>query len=395
MSDVMAGFHDTPQARKKTKTLRPVTIFLVAASAILLLPIVLEFSLRLILPYQLLPPVFDYPPFYVQKNIQLRKGCDSVATCTFNQWGFRGPCRLFRYKKSIRIFLIGSSSTLCSDNSDTATWGYVLQQRLRRIEPRVDVYNAGMRGITTEVYAAILDKYILQLHPDAVVFLTGSTDLYENLHTQGRLQGNMWDNHFLRRTKPSSTGKWLLAHSRVAQVINVIKRWHNRDIDVRDNRAMNLPPDITDPLTPADSLPSDDSILVRFPRFKESVEKVMDLCRDRDVLPVFAFEPVTYSCDGGNKTLPMAKFRIGTRRFVLSTCKGAMLYERYEKSLSELCARHHVPLVDLNAILNHDPACFFDETHFTDYGNRIVGNLLADSIAPMLKGMQDRAATRR
>ncbi len=68
----------------------------------------------------------------------------------------------------------------------------------------------------------------------------------------------------------------------------------------------------------------------------------------------------------------------------------SMLYAKFEQSLSQLCRQYHAPFIDLNARLNHDPSCFFDETHFTDYGNRIVGNDLADSIAPWLVGIRGR-----
>ncbi len=277
---------------------------LIVLSAMLMAPVALEFALRLLLPYPLLPPIFDYPPFYVQKNIQKQKGCDSVAVCTFNQWGIRGPFRTFSYEKTLRIFLVGSSSTACSDNSDTATWGYVLQRRLRSIDPSVDVYNAGIRGTTSESYCVLLDKYILRLHPDVIVFLIGSTDLDVNLHTQARIQGSTWDNHFIKRTKPSSLGTWLLAYSRVAQAIHLAVRWHNRGIDVRDNRTMYSPPELSDPLTPEDSLPSDDSMLVWRPRFEANIEKIVVACRNCPVLPVFAFAPVTYSCHDKDKLLP-------------------------------------------------------------------------------------------
>jgi len=354
---------------------------------LLLFACLLELAIRAFSPYPLLPPIFGYQPFTTIQTYNNREGCSKTSTFSTNQWGFRGPTRLFSYRNTYRIFLMGNSATICRNIDDSATWGAVLQDELRVVKPSVDVYNTGISAITTTSYVFILDKYLTKLKPDAVVFFTGTCDLGMTFRYVRKNTGSLIDAIIQKKASPSISkpDQWLMMHSRLVLSVYVLHRFFTRKVETQDFRSMNLPSPIQEKITPSDSLPCDDTLLYWLPYFEENIKKQITICKSRNTLPVFVFAPAKYSCDSINANTPMAKFRTSNNHIiVLSSCKVAKLYDQLEKSMHLICKENNVPYIDMNARINHADSCFIDETHFSNIGNKVMGHALADFIMPLI-----------
>jgi|GEM_PF-1097007 Lysophospholipase L1 and related esterases len=98
-----------------------------------------------------------------------------------NSLGFRGSeFTPQKPGKTVRIACVGGSTTFCTGvSSNDAAWPHLLQQRLQKEYPdvNVEVINAGVAGYNTTQSLINLRERVLPLDPDLVIFYEGQNEM--------------------------------------------------------------------------------------------------------------------------------------------------------------------------------------------------------------------------
>ena len=159
---------------------------------ILLLLVGLEVALRLfgpILPgnytsgpYLERHPVYGF--FHVPNYVGWQRSTEYFAWVRFNRLGLRDPRASYaKPPNTFRILLLGDSFMEAVQVDQSQTTAALLEERLRRARPdvNVEVINAGVAGWSTSLEYLYLDREGHQFQPDLVVlaFFVGN-DLHDN-----------------------------------------------------------------------------------------------------------------------------------------------------------------------------------------------------------------------
>jgi lysophospholipase L1-like esterase len=103
------------------------------------------------------------------------------VSVTINSLGFRGhEISRERPPRTLRIACLGGSTTYCGEAScDEATWPQQLEDELARIhsDVRVEVVNAGIPGYTLEESLKNLERRVLPLEPDLLIYYEANNEL--------------------------------------------------------------------------------------------------------------------------------------------------------------------------------------------------------------------------
>jgi len=108
----------------------------------------------------------------------------------------------------LRIAALGDSHTFGHGVADDEPWPAVLERELARAGTRVEVLNAGVNGYDAGQEFALLEKRVLPLEPDLVVYGFFCNDL---VRPPPAAQAGV--------DAPSGLSTWLCAHSRFAELI--------------------------------------------------------------------------------------------------------------------------------------------------------------------------------
>jgi lysophospholipase L1-like esterase len=93
-----------------------------------------------------------------------------------NNIGFRGEDYL-PSQDSLRLFVVGGSTSACTYLSEGKTWPDRLRQRLQESFPAVWLNNAGLDGHSTFAHQILLRDHIARYQPDVLLILAGINDM--------------------------------------------------------------------------------------------------------------------------------------------------------------------------------------------------------------------------
>ncbi|OGR24377.1 MAG: hypothetical protein A2139_07710, partial [Desulfobacca sp. RBG_16_60_12] len=206
---------------------------------------------------------------------------------TKNSLGFRGEAPPRDFRDYLTIITIGGSTTECFYLSDGRTWPDLLGQKLSREFNRVWINNAGLDGATTYRHLILVEDYLIKLRPKVVLFLmgindVGAGDLEAAEKPSGHYLRQMW-RALLYRSEVYALGqnlsRYFMAQSRGL---------HHTEIDLRKAGTLDHLP------ASAASRMLQDYERNSLPWFAQRLEKLVTVCRDHGIEPVFLTQPTLY-----------------------------------------------------------------------------------------------------
>jgi lysophospholipase L1-like esterase len=280
----------------------------------------------------------------------------------FNSWGVRGdepPARGTDY----RVLCLGGSSTACTYLDDAKTWPERLEQDLNAagLNREFWVGNAGLPGYRSDGHLNFLEVSPLVERIDCVVVQAGINDFMACL--AGPRPAPPWW---------TRSGVWQLAGSlarRVADASAVVEDTAG-SVYVR-RRAIRQ-------AAPIDSRKPE--LAPCLDAYKNNLERLVDVCRQKNVRLIFTTQPVLWRGDLDDENLALLWFgQLRDGRF-LSVEQLRQGMDRYNEALRAVCDERKVELIDL-APLDGDASVFYDDCHFTETGARRVAAMVAEWIA--------------
>jgi lysophospholipase L1-like esterase len=311
---------------------------------------------------------------YVLDNTGKFTKLDRVTTHTKNSLGFRGappPADLAHY---LTLITVGGSTTECFYLSDGQTWTDVLGRLLSRDFPKVWINNAGLDGATTYRHLILMEDYVAHLRPKLVLFLVGINDVGTgDIGAAARQQS-----HF-----PRNLSRWIINHSEVYALGQNLYRYlvaqerglHHTQIDLKGQETLEIP----EPTRQATLHEYQSQYL---PYYRQRLAKLIQVCREHGIEPVFITQPVLY----GRGIDPATGVNLGTVRLG-KNLNGRLMFEiveLYNDTVRQVTQKNGVLLIDLAQKMPRNSDYYYDYLHYTDGGARQVAEIIYGDLRPRL-----------
>ncbi|MBV6403835.1 MAG: SGNH/GDSL hydrolase family protein [Flavobacteriales bacterium] len=301
-------------------------------------------------------------------------GTDPVIHLHRNRLGLRGPDLPPDTAGLLRIVAVGGSTTECMYLSDGHDWPALLGAHLAGGPPLgvgrpTWVNNAGLDGHSTFGHAILLEDHILRLRPHVVLLLVGANELGRT--DLGRHDRAQW------RTRPRAWWE----HSALWRTWQAWRQTRT----VREAGIGHHALDLTTapaPLAPDSAMAQLAREQALLPAYRQRLEDLVALCRNRGALPVLITQP----CIASNVADTVLARRLMDLPLLTGT-DGRTLVRRLG-SINDItravALAHDLPLIDLARMLPGGPAHYYDAFHFTKNGAAAVASLCADRLSAYL-----------
>jgi lysophospholipase L1-like esterase len=281
------------------------------------------------------------------------------ARVTFNSWGVRGdepPARGTAY----RILCLGGSSTACTYLDDSKTWPERLEQDLNAAQSgrQFWVGNAGLPGFRSDGHRQFLEESPMVEQIDCVVVQAGINDFMACL------------------AGPRPAPPWW-TRSRIWQMAGMLARRVADPGTVVEDTAGSVYVRRRAIRQAAEIDPQPPELAACLDEFKANLERIADICRQRNVRLIFTTQPVLWRSDLDAQNAALLWFgQLPDGRF-LSVEQLRQGMDQYNDALRAACHERDVELIDL-APLDGDTNVFYDDCHFTETGAARVAALVAE-----------------
>lgn len=250
----------------------------------------------------------------------------------FNSQGLRGPVLSTRREPlERRILAVGDSNTLGWAGEDGANWPGELGRRLESLGVPATVANAGVWGYSSAQGLTRLDE-VLRYSPQLVLISFGANDA----HRVARSDRDFAESSHLAR----SVKRWL-TRFRLGQLVAVAFA------NGKDERTQTA--------------------RVPLEKFRDNLRLMASMAREAGAEPVFLTRPFVGSVD--------------------DPAKWKFAAFDYNAATVEIASEQKALVIDLYTPFKGREEFFSDESHFTEDGHRIAGELVADHLLPLLSGL--------
>jgi lysophospholipase L1-like esterase len=300
---------------------------------------------------------------------------DPVTHVTKNSLGFRGPEPPRDWSRRLTVLTIGGSTTECLFLSDGKTWTDQLARRLTAVRPDAWINNAGFEGHSTFGHLVLLREFVVSLHPNVTLFLTGYNDmkLRSALARDGEFNPqNLSVGH--------RTLTFLADHSQVGAVTeNFIRMFRTYQAGVRTDEIDPL----RLPQRPLDQEKTDAILDEHRSKFlagyKARLTQIVDVSRRNGIEPVLITQPALF----GDVIDPATGVSLATA--AIGGSNGRVEWqslELYNDVARRLSVEAGVRLIDLAREMPKDSRYFTDWVHYTNDGARVVGDIVFAHLQP-------------
>jgi lysophospholipase L1-like esterase len=294
---------------------------------------------------------------------------------TKNSLGFRGAPPPRDFRDYLTIITIGGSTTECFYLSDGRTWPDLLGQNLSREFNRVWINNAGLDGATTYRHLILMEDYIVTLRPKVVLFLMGINDVGTgDIEATEKKQVN-----FLRQTTRTLLNRsevYALGQNLYRYFIAQSRGLHHTEIDLRKAEKLDHLP------AGAASRMLQDYGTNSLPFFAQRLEKLIKVCRDHGIEPVFITQPTLYGPGVDPVTgVNLAAVKLG------ADLNGGLMFQAVDLCngvTRRVAGKHGVLLIDLARELPRNSAYYYDYLHYTEPGAAAVAGIVDRHLVPWL-----------
>jgi hypothetical protein len=302
-----------------------------------------------------------------------------------NRWGFRGD-DLERQKADdvFRVFVFGGSTVYCGTVPYEQTHCRLLEKRLAEAYPqyRIEVQNLGSDWHATEHDTIKLLFFAQDFSPDLAIIFHGINDLVRSLSPDMFADGPYWPDyrHYLGATAS------LAAHGQKLPlfVAGVSGHWCS---DLRfDQLRLNGPEGKGVSGMRSYFVPKTYSVDVTewksLPAFERNLRDFVAIARSKGMRVVLGTQPSLYrddlsAADQQLLAFPLSHHFRGERASLHSMVEGMRLYNEATRRLAR---QADVDLVDLEQRMPKTTAYLYDDVHYTQAGNELIGNAFADNI---------------
>ncbi len=310
------------------------------------------------------------------KNLWIRK-LDDTIYYSRNAIGLRGEPWPANPENLITIITVGGSTTECKFLSDNKTWPELLKRDLKPDHPNIWLNNAGLDGHSTFGHLVLLKDYLIKLHPDYILFLTGVNDVeldqpadldYQDIRG---IHGHSIK-YFLKSViNYTETGTLLLSLYR--NYLAYRKGLIHKELD-----PTQLETGVTDSLTRKNKIALQRKYLNQYAgRLKELASESVD----HGIKPVFITQPALF----GNVLDSATGIYMGNRILDGYDCTTDWeVLQLYNEEVRNL-RRDGIIVVDLAAAMPKNSKYFYDFMHYTNAGAEKLAAILADSLRPIIK----------
>jgi GDSL-like Lipase/Acylhydrolase family len=370
--------------------------------------IVAELGFRIILPdsrvYRALTPKQE-----VTFNAQdYAKGVQGPAVFKVNSMGVRGREWSDDRASEYRVLCLGGSTTESLLNDQNRTWTTLLEHKLEPLVPGYDTWvgNIGKAGLASAHHVVQL-KHLDIYDPNFIVALVGSSDLMSYLKQSGDASDSRIAADVERTLEEEAfaivpdrplfdplgswykrTRIWRLG-SELSQFISHQSQFQDREgLSLKRWRAMRAAG------KRSNVLPSLESAL---DRYGHNLKEMVKLAGSFGAPILLMTQPSIWRpglSDAEKGQLWMGG--VGDFREV----PGSLYYEpealergmdAYNQRLLEVCRETSTPCLDLAKAVPKSADYFYDDEHFTDRGQELVANRVAETIRLLFHNGNDRA----
>lgn len=308
---------------------------------------------------------------------------DSVITSSINAIGFRGPNPPPDFARRLTIVAIGGSTTQCGLQPDDKTWPAHLGQELEKSFRDVWINDAGLAGHTTFGHLALLEDYVVRLHPRVALFLVGINDAAKAEHSDWD-----WDSENVRGRISFSSGKAFLkslsAYSEVAALGMQFSRaaaarkaglGFDR-VEIAALGTFHGPPEAEQRYLATVARPE------YLENYAGRLKRLIVVARAAGIEPVFLTQPLLVGPAVDELTgRDLATIQAGGGR------SGKMVWdglEIYNDITRRVCRENDALLIDVAQSMPKSSRYFFDFMHFNNQGTALVAQIIARSLCPEL-----------
>lgn len=304
---------------------------------------------------------------------------EPVIHYTRNSLGLRGAELPKRPERYVKIITIGGSTTECSYNSDSLTWPELLKNKLQQHIPNLWLNNAGLDGTSTYGHLLLLQEHILSLKPNYIIFLTGVNDMEES--TMGGFDtyhSNEWDTHSLK-----SFFRSLMKKTEIGALAENIYRYRIARKQGMTHRVVDYAKQPKLIINDADMRLQANEQSRYTGAYRKRILQLDSICKANNIIPIFLTQPSLFA-SFIDPTTGLDFTNIQTTNGRNAQLQG-MILDRYNDVLLQLRNSQNINLIDLAAIMPKNSAYYYDYTHYTSAGTRIVAQIVADSIGRYMR----------
>jgi len=289
---------------------------------------------------------------------------ENKITISHNSLGFRGP-EVDRNKSenTIRIAVLGGSTTYCVSITDDQTWPFLLGKDL---EPGYEVINLGVPGYSTVenlIQAALI---LPSLNPDVAIFYVGWNDVrnahianlkpdYANFH--GKTQ------YYNLRLDLLKRGEWslLLYHGR-----NLLRHLFTYDDPIN--------------IKPTDKAYTNATDQRALDLYGRNLQTLISICRRYNIRPILVPQVL-------NEAKLDSKAQSDWAPYLKQRNLKAII-QVFNDETEAIARQEKVGFIDPAAQGNFVSADFLDEGHFNARGNKkfaaILATYIKENVSPLV-----------
>ncbi len=313
------------------------------------------------------------------------RGVSAPAAVSTNRWGMRGDEPPRDWKDWASIIAIGGGTTQCFQLDDHKTWPYLLQEKLRRANPKTWIGNAGQEGVTSLAGVVLMDAVIRRLHPAAILVLAGAGDMALDFSDDRRERGSAYDRAFENRIDRQMAKTSFKERSRLFREYNLWKRRNAHDSVVADQAFHSSRfPDLLE--SPEDPVPLDSLAGGPLAAFHANILRIQALARQLRIRAIFITQPYLYGADSAWSIREARILQFHDRDYRISAATERRLLDRFNADLLSQCRDGGLECFDLAPRIPSDSLHFYDEGFLTEAGAALAAEQIAGYLDSHPKG---------
>jgi hypothetical protein len=316
---------------------------------------------------------------------KVTSGVSGIKKFSINPLGLRGTMPP-PVGSAYRILAVGASTTICANLDDSEAWPQLVMDYVNAsIKPRrVWVGNSAIPGLNTVHHLVLMQWLPGALPVNMVIFLTGGNDLNASLAFEGRATEALLEKEAgYQGALPAGT-RWrtlpdIYPLYRRLKIFAVIRQ-AGKNVKLRFSRpAYQVPVDLEfarrrRAAAPVLSLPD---LSIGLKEYRGRLIALQKRCRDTGLPCLFLTEPTMW-----RRNLSPSEERTFWQGYIgrwespkgyVTSLDMERAMDMYNRTLLDVCAEEKLECYDLAADIPKETTFFYDDTHFTEAGARLVG----------------------
>ena len=295
-----------------------------------------------------------------------------------DEQGFLMPSRVHN-RPDLTLAFLGGSTTECRVVPEEERFPYLVGRRLEdAFKIRVNSYNAARSGNNSLHSINILLHKLMPLRPDIVVMMHNINDLVALLYEK-----TYWNNNPSRRVlvevKPTLTGQ-VRGFFQVLRE-NTIPNLYRALVEL-SQRLRGGPGQETDEFSQVRNRQVEVNRPYLLREFRSNLQMFIDMCRDRQIIPVLLTQPNRLTGNLDPKTWKEVKVM---EAMGLSLAEFEDLHALFNQAIREVGAANKVLVVDLAREIPSEPEYVYDPVHLTERASKLAARVISRELMTLVE----------